>query len=759
MKRFGLSLLALLVISAVAASAIADGMIVPIRPEIRVSGHWAVNYHHVDMVIRDQVASVSIDQEFVNTGGGMIEVEYMFPVPPDAAIDSMTLTVNGKEFAAKLYKADEARKIYEDIVRSKKDPALLEYINFGLYRTKAFPLEPGKPAKILITYKSLCKKNGSLVEVWYPLNTEKFSAKPINDVEVKVDLKANADITAVYSPTHEIITKRTDARHVLVTYAVKNATPSTDFQVFYKAADEDIGATLLTHQPALVRDGFFMMLASPNMRLKQAVAPKDVVIVMDRSGSMSGEKIRQAREAVKYLLQNLNKEDRFNVISFSDSVEPLADGLQDATPKRVDKMIDEVERVEASGGTNIFEALQTALGQWSARSDRREGRPRYLLFMTDGLPTVGKTQEKEILSVLGDSKEGCPRMFVFGVGYDVNVRLLDKLAEDSRGKSDYVKPKEAIETKISALYNKIRNPVLTNVTMEIKGVKMRDVYPHHLGDLFEGDQLVAVGRYRVEDNDRMERDRTVERALSTQLVIKGTYEGKEKVFEYPVEIEARAHSATFGFVEKLWAMRRVGFLMEQIQLHGDSSEIRDELIGLSRDYGILTPYTSFLADEGTRIQGPTPLLREGAEKKLDEMRRDMSKSGAAGVMAGKSRGELSDANRPAAPAAGPGGDYGAVVHGAKDKEAFEQDAKEVLSTVRQSADQPVYKKGQVWMTPEAAKLDMQKDADKIKTIERYSDEYFELVRKNTPAENQLLSMQKESEQLLLVLRGQAYLIK
>ncbi len=178
-----------LILSVWADVALADGMIVPVRPEHRVRGEWAVKYHHVDITVRDQVASVTIDQEFVNTGSAAIEVEYLFPVPPDAAIDSMTLSVDGKEFAAKLLKADEARKIYEDIVRRKKDPALLEYVGFGLYKTSAFPLEPGKPAKVIVHYTSVCKKDRDLVEVWYPLNTEKFSAKAIEDVKVTVDIK------------------------------------------------------------------------------------------------------------------------------------------------------------------------------------------------------------------------------------------------------------------------------------------------------------------------------------------------------------------------------------------------------------------------------------------------------------------------------------------------------------------------------------------------------------------------------------------
>lgn len=344
-----------------ATVAMADGMIVPVRPEIRVRGSWAVKYHRVDIKVRDQVALVTVDQEFVNTGSGMIEVEYFFPVPPGAAIDSMTLVVNGKEFEAKLLKADEARKIYEDIVRSKKDPALLEYAGFGLYRTRAFPLEAGKPAKVVVTYKNVCKKDRNLLEVWYPLNTEKFSSKAIEEVEVCVDAKTSADIATVYSPSHDIRwdLKDDDPRHVIATYKAKDVLPLADFQAFIKTTEKDVGATLLTYQPYSDRDGYFMLLVSPNPKAAvKRVVPKDVVLVLDRSGSMAGKKIQQTRQAVDFVLKNLHKEDRFNVISFNDQVDSVFERLAEASIKKVDEARDWVDRMEATGGTNIHDALQ-----------------------------------------------------------------------------------------------------------------------------------------------------------------------------------------------------------------------------------------------------------------------------------------------------------------------------------------------------------------------------------------------------------------
>jgi Ca-activated chloride channel family protein len=710
-------------------------MIVPIRPDVRVRGSWAVNYHHVTMTVRDQVASVSIDQEFVNTGGGMIEVEYLFPVPPDAAIDSMTLVVDGKEMTARLMKADEARRIYEDIVRRKKDPALLEYAGFGLYRTKAFPLEPNKPAKVIVHYNCVCKKDHDLVEVWYPLNTEKFSARPIKDVKVTADIKADSDISAVYSPTHDLSVERKDARHVVATYHATDVIPATDIQIFYRPSNDAVAATLLTYMPDKSKDGYFMMLASPNPRSSQSKAvPKDVVLVLDHSGSMSGEKIEQARAAAAFVLKNLNDADRFNVVVYNDIVEPFFEEMVPADKAHLDEAADRLDRVEAGSGTNIDEALTCAMKM--VRSDGE--RPAYVIFMTDGLPTVGKTDEGAILADTKEANAAGARLFAFGMGYDVNVRLLDKLVGANSGKSDYVKPNESIETKIASLYAKIKNPVMTSLEVSLAGVKLRDMYPREIGDLFDGDQVVLVGRY--------------EGGGESTLVIKGVYEGKDRAFEYPVTVRDDADSR-YAFVEKLWAMRRVGWLMDQVQLHGESKEVIDELVALSEKHGIITPYTSFLADESLKLSDRPAVMGRMETNALDLGREYKGGRGQAAAMA---RQKLNFGMQ--APARGPAS-AGVQMFGQSSMDKYEAGEVEMLTNVRQAGNQAVYRRGKVWIASNATRIDLDKDQDQVVDVERFSTEYFKLVEANTVEENQLLASQQEGEELVVSLRGQVYRIK
>jgi len=651
-----------LAIGLTSAAVLADGMIVPIRPDIRVRGHWAVKYHHVSIKVRKQVASVNIDQAFVNTGKGMIEVEYLFPVPPGAAIDSMTLVVDGKEYAARLLKADEARKIYEDIVRRKKDPALLEYAGFGLYKTRAFPLLPGKPVRVVVIYKNVCKRDRNLTEVWYPLNTEKFSAKPIEDVEVEVDIEAKADITAVYSPTHNLSVQRKGPRRVIATYRAKNALPIADFQAFYKTTDKNVA---------------------------------------------------KAR-------------------GWLDSVEPR-------------------------GGTNIHAALLAAM-----KLPDDSGRPIYVIFFTDGLPTVGKTDEKEILAAVKASNKTGTRLFAFGVGYDVNVRLLDRLVEDNHGRSDYVKPKEPVEAKISSLYRKIRNPVMTNLTLSVHKLRLRDQYPRELGDLFDGDQIVLVGRYDRQDAAALPKG---DGKHAATLVIKGRYKGKDKAFEYPVTVNPAGRDLRFDFVEKLWAIRRVGYLLDQIQLHGQSKELTDELVRLAKEYGIMTPYTSFLADE-TTVLANRDALGKRAGRATSGLRRH---EGGKGQLAAKNRSslraDLSSAQPTTAPAAAWGDDgkfdSGGFVYlqGNTSVDAYEKKKIEIVRGVRQVDNQAIYRRGNVWIASNATGVNLKTDAAKIQTVQRYSAKYFQLVKDNTVTENRVFATQRAADELVIRLRGQVYWIK
>ena len=303
-----------------------------------------------------------------------------------------------------------------------------------------------------------------------------------------------------------------------------------------------------------------------------------------------------------------------------------------------------------------------------------------------------------------------------------------------------------------ALYGKIKNPVMTKLAARIENVHLRDSYPRDLGDLFDGDQIVLVGRYSAADVEKL--DRREEERHST-LVVTGIYEGREKGFEYPVAFRPAGRRGGYEFVEKLWAVRRVGWLLDQIQLHGEAKEVIDELVRLSKQYGIMTPYTSFLADENAPLSRPE-ILRGRADVAAKALSEGVT--GPSGQLGAMNRQALNMTARPPAPSA-PGGGSG-WVFGNTAQDRYEKGEKEKLENFRQAGDQAMYRRsGRVWIAANAADVDPEKDTDKIKTIDRFSEEYFELARANSVVENQAMASQQAGEELVIRLRDQVYRIR
>jgi len=403
-----------------------------------------------------------------------------------------------------------------------------------------------------------------------------------------------------------------------------------------------------------------------------------------------------------------------------------------------------LERLEASGGTNISEALTTAMGMFA-----EDDRPDYLLFLTDGLPTVGERNEGAILKLTKKANRARARLFALGVGYDVNARLVDNLVRMHRGVSDYLKPKEPLEAKVSSLYNKIKRPVMTDVTLSFEGVRTSMTYPRELPDLFDGGQILMVGRY--------------EGGGKTTMTVTGKLGGKKRTFTYEVTLAEVSRNNKNKFVERLWAVRRVGYLLDQIQLSGETKEVVDELVKLSKEYGIMTPYTAFLADESVALHDAGE-VRARAMKSAGGLRR--ARGGYVGQAAAKTRAELNAATRapaPAVPARASGGKVVSRMYGwaadANGRKAYEQGRRQSVANVQNVGNRTLYRRGRVWFTPDLAELDLEKDADKIKEIKRFSEAYFELVRQNTIEENQILATQQAGEELLIRLRGQVYRIR
>lgn len=571
-----------------ASSGWGSGLLIPTEKTLPP---LALLSHKVEVAIEDQVGVTRVEQVFRNHTDRPLEATYIFPVPKGASVRKFSMWVDGKEVPGELVEADKAREIYTSIVRRTLDPGLLEYMGNNLLRLRVFPVPARGDQKIAVSYTSVADADRGVAEYVYPLKTDAKATSTLEKFSLDVTLKSQHPLQNIYSPTHAVTIARPNDREARVAFAKDQAVLDQDFRLYWTTSAKDVGITALPHRPYADRPGWFLMLVSPRAELsKTQQVPRDMVFVLDTSGSMRGKRIEQAREALKYCLSNLNEQDRFAVVTFATTVNRFSDGLAkvDATNlKSARKWVDELE---ASGGTAIDEALRQALTLRGADATRNFT----VVFFTDGRPTIGETDGEKILKNVLKRNTASTRIFTFGVGNDVNATMLDRLAEDTRALTTYVREAENIEEKVSGLYAKISNPVLTNLRLKVSDtIKISEVYPPELPDLFHGSQLVVLGRY----------DGNGHAAVS----LEGSLGATKKEFVYEVDFPGKT-SVDKPFVEDLWARRKVGYLLDQIRVNGEKKELVEEVVTLAKRYGITTPYTSYLVVP----DGPVPVAgREG----------------------------------------------------------------------------------------------------------------------------------------------------
>lgn len=558
----------------------------PIPPRIA----WfplEVKNHIVTATIRENVGTTRIDQVFRNPNNIQMEGTYMFPLPETAAVARFSMWMNGKEVQGELLDADKARQTYEDIVRKMKDPALLEYMGGRLYKARVFPIPANGDVRIALEYTETITVDSGLAVYRYPLNTEKFSAKEIDLVTITVDINSQIPLRSVYCPTHNASVSRPSDRQAKVGFEARGVKPDRDFLVYYQMSEKEFGLTLLSYRP-FGEDGFFMARLAPPLSVDASrIVPKDVCFVYDTSGSMAGDKIVQARRAMNFCLSSLRPEDRFNLIAFSTEARPFKDTLVPATRENIEAARELVQKSEAVGGTAINEALLAAI---NARPAGQDDRPYMIVFLTDGEPTIGERDPARIQANVKQANNGRSRLFVFGIGHDLNTKLLDRLAEDNRGTREYIDEKEDIEIKVSNFFRKVSEPVLSDISIRFGEAGATEIYPRQLPDLFHGNELVVVGRYT--------------RPGPQTATLTGKRGSESMSWTFPATFAEGRTDA--DFIPRLWATSKIGFLMDDIRLRGETKELKDEIVRLAKKYAILTPYTSYLILEDTPVVAERP---------------------------------------------------------------------------------------------------------------------------------------------------------
>lgn len=720
----------------------AQGVIVPIICDVRpcrprpiplpqpLPNALPVKSIQLDTKINGQVATTHVEQVFRNDTQYTLEGTYFFPIPEAASITEFAIWENGKKLVGEVRSREEARRIYDEIVRRQRDPGLLEYAGKNLFQASIFPIPPNSDKKLELTYTEVLKAESGTVAYRYPLGTGRNGwARPMPHREFGSDMQAGPTqqfgtisgsieivgreaLRNIYSPSHTIDVKRKGETAANVSFETKGN--DTDFQLFYGLSNGDFGMSLVTYrEPG--KDGYFLMMLSPKDNISEReLVNKDIVFVMDTSGSMAEEgKMEKARKALLFGIRTLRDGDRFNVINFAGEEHLMERGLIAADAAGRKRGEEFVTKLQPTGGTNINDSLVASLKQFD-----KGDRPKMLVFMTDGLPTVGETNVDRIIKNSRDNKVDGLRLFTFGVGYDVNTRLLDKLAAENAGDADYIEPKEDLEIKVSNFFTKVNSPVLTDLELDFGNVQTDLMYPRQLSDIFKGAQVTIIGRYK-NDND----------LRNVTLRLRGKTGREARIFSYP-DLDFPMRSEGNEFLPRLWATRRVGWLVEQIRSNGENKELRDEVVELGTKYGIVTPYTSYLATDGSD-------RKMIAGRRLDQMPRNAmaesvtvdSYSGSGAVAASKSaRGQREKAN------------------------LNDKDEEEIIKigTIKKLGAKTFYLENGVWIDSEF------KEESKIPEtrLAFASEAYFDLAAKEKEI-GQYLSL---GEQVVIVWKGKVYRI-
>ncbi len=714
-------------------SAHAQGVIVPIICERRpciprpiqppFPANLPVKSINIDTKIEGQIATTHLEQVFRNDTQYTLEGTYFFPIPETASIVEFAIWENGKKLVGEVRSREEARRIYDEIVRRQRDPGLLEYAGKDLFQASIFPIPPNSDKKLEMTYTEVLKAESGTVAYRYPLGTGKNlwirqqnemqnvrNNTQFGTVSGKIEIIGKEALRNVYSPSHQIEVNRKGEQKATVSFETRGN--DNDFQLFYGLSNNDFGMSLMTYREA-GKDGYFLLMLSPKDNITESeLVNKDIVFVLDTSGSMADEgKMEKARNALLFGIKTLREGDRFNVINFAGEEHLMETKPIEANSSGKARGEEFVKKLKPTGGTNINDALKAALKQFDS-SDR----PKMLVFMTDGLPTVGESNVEKIINNAKEIKVNGLRLFTFGVGYDVNTVLLDKLAAENNGAADYVEPKEDLEVKVGNFFTKVNSPVLTDLEMDFGRLQTDLMYPRKLTDIFKGTQLTIIGRYK----NPMDID-------NLTLRLTGRAGKENRTFNY-TNLDFPYRAENNDFLPRLWATRRVGWLVEQIRTNGENKELRDEVVDLGTRYGIVTPYTSYLATDGSEREQklsrradsnivnrpmPTPTTGQGAVT----MSRDAKKQQEVVTVSGEEKDE---------------------------------DAIRIQKTLRKIGTKTFYLENGVWVDSEF------KEEAKLTEIKLKfaSNEFYDLITK----EKDLAQYFSLGEKVIVVWKGKVYRI-
>ena len=742
-----------------------------VRPAPSPEVLYRVKHLEVDTRIRDSIARVQLSQTFVNEGSQVVEARCIVPLPYDVVVSDVTFMVDGQEIIGKLLPVAEANQIYQGYVQRNKDPALVQWMGSGLLQTNVFPIPPGKERTVSIGYSQVLLQVHGMMDWRLPMRAAGYSTQPIEKLTINVFVEHSTKIGNVYSPTHSVRMDRLGEHSVKAHYEVVSDIPKSDFRLMISTTESAMASSWLGYRPDKQAPGYFMLLMHPSLPSTQSKEPRDIVLVLDKSGSMRGEKMEQARQALLYVLEHLPEQDRFGIVVYDSQVLTFRETLVDASDKEMVRSAKSfVNTLTASGGTNIEQGLDVAFKLLSNGE-----RKAYMVHLSDGRPTVGERDDRQIAAHAVKLNQRRTRVFNFGVGHDVHSRLMDRLSSQCFGETFFVGPEEDIEQSVSTLYDRLGQPALSDVRWEIVSdradvpCKVTMAYPTKVNDIFVGNQVSLAGRY--------------EGSGQVKLVISGTWNGQENRYEQPIDLDSAGSQKDSSYIASIWASRRAASIVEEIDLEGQKEPLLKELIELAKKYGILTEYTAFLAEEPNLspsspesqrrlLSGLERLKSEAGQdafeqrsyNKLSKVAENLAQNdqaqdrsrrllaqgefsgrgGMGGMGSSSSRGAIAG-GVPASPASAPVAGLG--------------DAQESKSPSQIATIKPVQRVGDRAFFFQNGQWVDSKFGDQLpkepKKVERFSDEYFALVAKHREVLQSLLELE---EPILVELDGISYLL-
>jgi Ca-activated chloride channel family protein len=587
------------------APEVAPGDLAIVDGQGRPVGACPLKHTDVSMDVSGFVSRVTVKQQFQNPSKTPIEAVYTFPLPADAAVDDMQMTLGDRTISGRIKRKEEARKIYEAARSAGQTASLLDQERPNIFTQSVANVMPGQSVTITLSYSNLLKYDDGAYELTFPMvvgprNTSQPSydgapgnppvqtdgdkiSPPItprgtragHDISLSVKLDAGLPLQEVKSQLHEVIVDRDGPNRARIRLRDENSIPNKDFILRYKVGGAQMQTGVLAHSEGNGSGYFTLILQPPAAPTKQDVAPKEMVFVIDQTGSQNGEPIKKAKETMKYCLENLNPGDTFQLIGFNTQVFPCFEGPVPLTEATMKQALAFLEPIQGNGGTDILKSVDYVL---KIPADPK--RLRMICYMTDGY--VGN--DMQVLDYIRKNR-GQARMFVFGIGNSVNRFLIDGMAKEGRGASEIVDLKMPGEQAASRFYARVHKPILLDPQVEFGSLTVEDVFPKAIPDVFSSGPIILKGRYKG--------------APVGDVTVSGMLRGQP--WSQKVHVTFPAMQKENTALPTLWAREKLEDLQSQDWLGAQSGnpdvKIKDQIVNLALDYRLMSQYTSFVAVE------------------------------------------------------------------------------------------------------------------------------------------------------------------